>query len=96
MGGSAAAIEPGNASVAFLHRPEQRARRPKRQVPAAQGIGPGIRVFDWPGLRPPTIPLEFNVFKRAKDPYYQLKKTAIQGKIRAGIEKVHENLMAFK
>jgi hypothetical protein len=43
-------------------------------------------------LRPPTIPLEFNVFKRAKDPYYQLKKIAIQGKSRAGME----NLIAFK
>jgi len=43
-------------------------------------------------LRPPTIPLEFKVFKRAKDPHNQLKKIAIQGKIRAGME----NLIALK
>jgi hypothetical protein len=37
-------------------------------------------------LRPPTIPLEFKVFKRANDPHNGLKNIAIQGKIRAGME----------
>jgi hypothetical protein len=32
-------------------------------------------------LRPPTIPLEFKVFKRAKDPYYQLKKQQSKEKV---------------